>query len=94
MPQSSFKQEVQQKVPKRYHSQAHFLALLELISLKNIESKEHLHKFLEQQTFLVEKEVGGYTEKGSLSGKVAREKIMHLEALKGCHELANEFLYT
>ncbi len=92
MPQSSFKQEVQQKVPKRYHSQAHFLALLELVSQHNIDNKEQLHNFLEQQTFLVEKEVGGYTERGSLSGKVAREKVMHLEALKGCHELVKEFL--
>ena len=92
MAQSSFKQEVQQKIPKRYHSQAHFLALLELVSQHNIESKEHLHDFLEQQAFLVDKEVGDYTKKGSISGKVAREKIMHLEALKGCHELAKEFL--
>ncbi|MBI4981032.1 hypothetical protein HZC30_05760 [Candidatus Woesearchaeota archaeon] len=92
MPKSLFKQEVQQKVPKRYHSQAHFLALLELVSQHNIESKEHLHHFLEQQAFLVEKEVGEYAKKGNLSGKIVREKVMHLEALKKCHGLAKEFL--
>jgi len=89
----SLKQELLNKVPLHLKDEPHFHALLDHIKQQDIETKEHLAKFLEQQTGVVEKWLEENKNSGATAVKSVREKIVQLDVLQKCHELTQEFLF-
>lgn len=83
------KKELEQKVSSKLKSQPHYLALLDYISNKEISSKAHLSSYLGQEVALVEAWI---KENRLVGAKTVREKVIHLEMLKKCQGLTQEFL--
>ncbi|MBI2152075.1 hypothetical protein HYU21_05080 [Candidatus Woesearchaeota archaeon] len=83
------KKELEQKVSSKIKSQPHYLALLDYIINKEINSKEHLASYLGQEVALVE---SWLKENKQVGAKTMREKVTHLEVLKKCQGLTKEFL--
>ncbi|MEK6937913.1 MAG: hypothetical protein AABX04_02620 [Nanoarchaeota archaeon] len=92
MPQSTpLKQELFSRVPAPFHSQPSFLTLIELIQQQELQSKEHLHHFLEQSVSSLEKQVNR-SKNAAFQAKILKDQIQQLEALKKCQELTRRFL--
>ena len=88
----SLKKEFLDKIPRNLNGEPHVDALLDNIKEHNIETKEHLVDFLQKQTDLVEKWLEDNGTSHLSATKSVREKTIHLEVLKKCSKLTEEFL--
>ena len=89
----SVKQELLQRVPREMQKEPHFLALLDHVKKQNVETKEHLRAFLRQEIKLAEKWLEQNKHAGPNVVKLVRDKATHLDVLKKCHTLTEEFLF-
>lgn len=86
----SLKLELLEKVPNSLKNEPHFQALLDHIKHHNIEHKEHLADFLGKEINLVE---SWLEQNKSAAAKAVRDKTIHLEVLRKCSELTQNFLF-
>ena len=86
------KQELLEKVPSQVKVEPHFLALLEHIKRQNIQTKEHLREYLQQEIAAAEQWIEEHRKSGT-AVKTRRDKTTHLEVLKKCHKVTREFLF-
>ncbi len=87
------KQELLKVVPKEMQKEPHFLALLDHIKKHKLENKEHLRSFLKQEIKLAEKWLEENKRGGPAVVKLVRDKATHLDVLKKCHGITEEFLF-
>lgn len=87
------KQELLKLVPRDMQKEPHFLALLDHIKKQNLESKEHLRSFLKQEIKLAERWLDENKYGGPAIVKSVRDKATHLDVLKKCYALTEEFLF-
>lgn len=90
---TSLKNELLKKVPKNIKEEFHFQALLDHIKQHDINTKEHLADFLQKEIALVEKWLEDHKKAGSSGVKSVRDKVIHLDVLKKCFKLSQEFLF-
>jgi hypothetical protein len=88
----TLKREIQENIPKSVQEEPHFHTLLDIIKHHNIETKEHLMKFIKQEIAIVEKWLADNKNSGSTTVKSVRENVLHLDVLKKCLKLTNEYL--
>ncbi|MFH1275644.1 MAG: hypothetical protein ABIH82_00870 [Candidatus Woesearchaeota archaeon] len=88
----TLKSELLQKVPDKLKEEPHFQALLDHIKLHKIEKKEHLADFLTKEINIIENWLEGNKKSGTIAVKSVRDKIIHLDVLKKCFSLTQEFL--
>ncbi|MBU0457070.1 MAG: hypothetical protein ABH824_05545 [Nanoarchaeota archaeon] len=88
----SLKKEVLGKVPVLLQEEPHFHALLDHIKHHNIENKEHLRDFLEKEIAIVEKWLEENKKSGVTTVKSVRDKVLHLDVLKKCFKITQEFI--
>lgn len=89
----SLKQDLLKKVPLHLKDEPDFLALLDHIKKRNIETKEHLTKFLKDEIEIVEKWLEENKNKGATTVKTVRDRAIKLDVLKKCANLTQEFLF-
>ncbi|PIZ50722.1 hypothetical protein COY27_05915 [Candidatus Woesearchaeota archaeon CG_4_10_14_0_2_um_filter_33_13] len=89
----SLKKELLQKVPASIKDEPHFTALLDHIEGHKIETKEHLADFLKKEIALIEGWLESNTHSSAAKTKSVRDKIIHLDVLKKCYDLSQEFLF-
>ena len=89
----SLKKELLERIPRNLNGEPHVGALLDNIKEHNIETKEHLADFLQKQTNIVEKWLEDSGTSHISATKSVREKTIHLEVLKKCAKLTEEFLF-
>lgn len=88
----SLKQDFLNKTPPQRQNEPHFVALLEHIKRHNIQSKGHLVDFLKKEINLLEKSLESTKHAGPTGVKSTRDKAVHLNLLKKCYQLTQEFL--
>ena len=75
------------------HSEPHFQALIDQMQANKIETTEHLADYLKRELKAAESWLEANKKGGTATVKVIREKANHLDLLKKCHKLAQEFLF-
>jgi hypothetical protein len=77
-------------VPNNMQQEPQFITLLGHIKEHNIESKEHLEKFISQQIDIVDNWMKG--NKGNANVKTIRDKATQLDMLRKFDNLTSNFL--
>ncbi|MBI2112599.1 hypothetical protein HYT52_03635 [Candidatus Woesearchaeota archaeon] len=93
MTKNSLRDELLHKVPSKLKEEPHLQALLDHIKHHNINTKEHLADFLQKEIALIEKWLDDNKKAGSLGVKSVRDKVIHLDVLRKCFKLSQEFLF-
>lgn len=88
----SLKQELLKNVPLSIQEEPYFLALLDHMKTHEINSKEHLDKFLSQEISLLEAWMEENKRRGTVSVKSIRERAVQIDMLKKCSKLSDSFL--
>jgi hypothetical protein len=83
----SLKRLLLEKVPNNIQQEPHFITLLGHVKEHGIESKEHLEKFISQQTNIVNNWIK--ENKSIANVKAVKDKAMHLGMLKEFDTLTN-----
>ena len=89
----SLKIELLNKIPKPLKEEPQLHALLDHIKQNNIETKEHLADYLHKEIEIVERWLNDNKNQGTKNMKTIRNKIVHLDLLKKCFNITQEFLF-
>jgi len=89
----SLKKELLAAVPDNLKREPHLLALVEYIEREKIENKLHLASYLKKEISMAEQLIEQNKKSGATAVKLIRDKIVHLEVLKKCLGVTEEFLF-
>ena len=89
----SLKEELLRKVPLHLKGEPDFHALLEHIKEKEIETKEHLHDYLQKEIQIVERWMEDNKNSAAAKTKTKRDQAVRLDVLKKCFQLTENFLF-
>ncbi len=89
----SLKIELLNKIPKPLKEEPQLHALLDHIKQNNIETKEHLADYLNKEIQIVERWLNDNKNQGTKNMKTIRNKVVHLDLLKKCFNITQEFLF-
>ena len=87
----SFTEELKKTIPERFHSEPDFKALIDIVRLNNLNSKEELLNYLDKEINEVEEWIKNNQATGGTVVKDLRDKTIKLGTCKSCKRYLEEY---